>query len=462
MRTLSRDDSRYGFFRPFYESGRGHIYGLATLRDNIRDGLATTLIARHFPLPEFQGIGVEPSRPTLQPPENLILVGSASLFVRPDAHPISGDALPTSVGPERLGARLRGIDDQCCFGFIGERDRRIVNGVTGATFTPRVDPERGVSEDYGVIRRVFRGFENTVILEGVHRLGTLGAAKVATDRLCLDGVWEAVRDIDDFDESLPLEILVRATFEDGRGANVLAVDAVRAEPLFAVYNRQWICALGNGRRWHDQLPWDLHVEARGDDPMRAVATGEVPATLPRLEIEADLRGIDCGLVPSARRLLGKPAAHGGPALPQASAAEVDAFFGEVSAEADRFRVVLVERTPFGVGERRMELPRGRSDIRLVRKQFLLLLAFGRLLGCGLEVRESTIRRHFPKFRTGASGAQLERKFIGDVRGKMRDGFEPLLGEKSKPKDYVSFPCNRRERRYDLGLERCALVVRLRV
>ena len=41
--------------------------------------------------------------------------------------------------------------------------------------------------DYGLIRRFFCGpTENTIVFEGVNRLGTLGATKVATSTHSLD------------------------------------------------------------------------------------------------------------------------------------------------------------------------------------------------------------------------------------------------------------------------------------
>ncbi len=459
VRTMSRRDSRWEFFRPFHETQRGQIIGLATPVDPMRDGLAVALLARHFPVDGYDGIAVEPSRRALHPAENVILVGSSELFVNADAHPWSGTMPPLVVGEDKLRARLRNIKSGCCFAFANGDGRWLTNAVTGERWGPVGVLGSPYREDYGVIRRVFRApFENTVIVEGIHRLGTLGAAKVVTSSMALDAVWDAVDHLPAFDESRPLEILVKAAFHDHARQQVYSVDTVQATPLALVYDRQWVFDLVNAREWVDQLPWPVHLKVRGDEAA-VVARGAVRER-PRLEIEADLRQA----APGFRQLVRTLFLSGVPAPPLgAPDADLDALLTALAPELDRFRVCLVDEGPFASSaERRQELPRGHSRIRKLRKQFLVHLALRRVRNRRLRCDEASIRRYFPDFEPGECAKPFASQFIGAVPGRMREGFDALFGEAKHPRDLVRIEYARRQMDYALHLERAVLVVRLRV
>ncbi len=457
--TMSRHDSRWYFFRPFHETRRGQIIGLATPVDPMRDGLAVSMLARHFPVDGYEGIAVEPSRRALHPAANVILVGSSELFVKADAHPWSGTMPPLVVGEDKLGDRLRNIKAGCCFAFANGDGRWLTNGVTGERWGPSGVLGSPYREDYGVIRRVFRApFENTVIVEGIQRLGTFGAAKVVTNTVALDAVWDAVKRLPAFDESRPLEILVKATFHDHARQEVYSDDTVHAVPLLLVYDRQWVYDLVNGREWVDQMPWQVHLKVRGDE-VPSVARGAVHER-PRLEIEADLRHAAPEFRDLARTLFlsdAPPPAIGAPD------AELDALLALLGPEVDRFRVFLVDEGPFASStERRQELPRGHSRIRKLRKQFLVHLALRRVRNRRLRCDEASIRRYFPDFEPGECAKPFASRFIGAVPGRMREGFDPLLGEAKHRRDLVSIEYARRQMDYALHLERAVMVLRLRL
>lgn len=456
---MNRHDSRWDFFRPFHETRRGQIIGLATPVDPMRDGLAVAMLARHFPVDGYDGIAVEPSRRALHPAENVILVGSSELFIKADAHPWSGTMPPLIVGDDKLGERLRNIKQGCCFAFANGDGRWLTNGVTGERWGPVGVLGATYREDYGVIRRVFRApFENTVIVEGIQRLGTLGAAKVATSVVALDAVWEAVRQLPAFDESRPLEILVRAVFHDHARQEVYSIDTVHATPLLLVYDRQWVFDLVNARQWVDQLPWQVHLRLRGDEA--AVRVDAAVRERPRLEIEADLHHADRAFRELARTLFLSPAPPPSIALPDP---DLDALLSALGPELDRFRVFLVDEPPFAsTTERKVELPRGHTRIRKLRKQFLVHLALRRARNRRLRCDEASIRRYFPDFEPGESAKPFASQFIGAVPGRMREGFDALLGEAKHPKDLVRIEYARRQMDYALQLERAVLVLRLRV
>jgi hypothetical protein len=456
MRHIVRTDSRYGFYRPFFHAKRGHILGLASRIVHLRDDLALSMIARFFPLPEYDGILVEPARPTLQPADNVILVGSGPLFVRPDAHPISGPEPPLCVGEEKLGQRLRPIYSDCCYRLTVDQDRAVVNEVTGAAYRPERNARGDLGLDYGVIRRVYRGpTQNTIILEGVHRLGTLGAVMVATSQHYLDAIWEAVNAIEGFDEALPLEVLVRSTYEPGTDLGVFAPEAIRAVPLALVYNRRWVYDMTDGHRWSDQLPWDVHLRMWGEDPPAVVPPGTREAPAPRLEVQGDLRGLDPAVEKLCRRVL---VAAGGPARED----EQLRLLELLTAEPDRFRIELVEETPWGAALRTVDLPQGHpTPIRRLRKQFLLLLVLCRALQRSFRRDRESIRRFLPRFRPGASAKPEELQFSATVAGKMQEGFEPLFGSARRPRHHAELDYSRKTQAYELRLGRAALVIKLR-
>jgi hypothetical protein len=255
MPQQNRDDARFFFYRPLYVTERGLIVGLATTKEQMRDGLAIAQIARFFPLPEYEGIVVEPGRKSLRSDRNLILVGWAWLFIDPESHQVSGREAPARVGKKKL-ERIERLYKRCCFQIIDEKAYRVVvNTVTGARFEPsranRQKP-KGHEVDYGVIRRWFRNpAENTLSFEGLHRLGTLAATKVGTDLVYLDVFLEALGKLVDYDDSLPLEILVKAEFDHDVG-DIYSMDDIVATPLALVYNGQYVYDLIDGHgEWHE-------------------------------------------------------------------------------------------------------------------------------------------------------------------------------------------------------------------
>jgi hypothetical protein len=460
-------DSRWGFYWPFYETRKGQIYALGTPKDDVRDGLALAQIVRLFPLHDFEGIVVEPSRPTIPLVEkNLIFLGSSQLFVDPDAHQISG-APPLSIGDDKLGERLRRIKEQCCYRFKDQEKRALVNTVTGEAYVPARSARADSEVDFGVIRRLFRGpSENTIILEGVHRLGTLGAAKVATERVYLDAIWAAVTQIDGFDEAQPLEILVQSMFKPKQN-QVYAIENIAAEPLAVVYSRRWAYDLNERRRWKDQLPWDINLLIEEDAPARAVVWPEHDPPVPRLEIQADLRGLD-----DATRRLCRDVLPGGNGVPigkaparQRSSPEAARrlLLDRLTAKSDLFHIELVDTAPWATKVRSTELPdKGHTPIRRQRKQFLTHLALGRALGEAFRCDDNSVRRVFPQFKLGASAKSLASQFIGSVVGRMRDGFRPLLGDAGRDREYVEIEHSRKDRTYTLRLNRAALMLKFRV
>ncbi len=464
MPYVVKSNCRYFFFWPFYATGKGHIFGLATPIDHLRDGLAMSQIARFFPLFDFEDVVVGPGRPAGHPAENLILIGSAVVFVKPDAHPISGRELPLSLGEEKLGERIRRILSECCFRLTAQGEREVVNDVTGAVHQPQRDEDGGIKVDYGVIRRVFRGpSENTLIIEGVHRLGTLGAAKVVTTKVYLEAIQEAVKRLENYNDSLPLEILIRSNFTPDRRRDVYALETITAVPLAIVYNRQWVYDLVGEQRWVDQLPWDteLCVVGEGDALSLSFPTGDGP--LPRLELRADLRAADARTRQLCRRVFAFASGRGRRVKQQpASEEEQTRLLEFLTSQADRFAMQLVHEAPHGAAVRVEDLPEGSTRAQRLRKQFLLHLALCRALNRPYLCDEESIARFFPQFEPGASNKSIPSQFIGSVRGKLHRGFETLLGSDRKPRNYVSLDFDKKLRAYRLRLDRLALVIRLRL
>ncbi len=464
MNHMERIDSHWGFFRPFFEHRTGRILALANARDDIRDGLAAAQISRYFPLPEFEGIVLEPSRPEIQPAENIILIGDTSLYLDPKARRAAGEDSSLGAGEVWLARRLRKLDEACCYCFAGDGKNRIVlNRVTGEKHEPRMNGPRDLEEDYGVIRRYFCGrTENTIVLEGVNRLGTLGATKVATSRSTLNEIWNAVGGTDANVQSCPLEVLVRARFRPKRSEGVYALENITAEPLATVVKRQWSCDLVDGPQWTDQLPWDYQLSMKYDEPARVLEGKEKDFPVPRLEIRADLGGADSDLGEICREVLpgpnGKPGAKRGP-----SADAVTRFLEKLTAQAEQFTVALVTRAPWGVGVRVRELPNVKlTRPRLLRKQLLIHMVLAHLVGRGFRCDDGAVRRYFPKFRPGPSSKPLSKVFIASVKGRLPEGFESLLGTGTRPKDYLQIEYDKKKRTYTMRLDRIALVLRLRV
>jgi hypothetical protein len=462
MPKTHRVDSLHRFYEPFFTTRKGHILGLASPRDNIRDGLATTQIARYFPLPDFEGIVVQPSGPTVEPEANLILVGSASLFLDSAAHPISG-APPLSVGEEKLGDRLRAIEAQCCYRFTGEATRVLANSVTGQEYVPIQNAEIDLHVDYGVIRRFFRGpSQNTITLEGVHRPGTLGATKVATNKTYLDAIWQALTRIEDFDDAQPVEIIVKAAFTPRQNQGVYALENIRAEPLTIVYNREWVYHLIGSQCWTNQVPWDIHLLVEEDGSPTAVVEEEYDPPVPRLEIQADLGKIDPRIRALCRDLLRCGNGHGA-RQKRSNRDQARRLLAQLAAKPELFRLELVDIARHGSTIKTTELPdKARTPMRRLRKQFMIHLALGHILGEGVRCDDESVRRHFPSLERRASCQSLTNQLMGAVRGKISDGFGPLFDEAAKTRDYMEIDYSRTGNIYTLRLDRAALVVKLRV
>jgi len=461
MAKVHRVDSLRWFYHVFFLTRKGHILGLATPQDDMRDGLATAQIARYFPLPEYEGIVVQPSRPTVEPAANLILIGSASLFVNPYAHPISG-ARPLSIGEEKLGERLQTIHDQCCYRFTGETTRVLENSVTGQEYVPIQNTEIDLHVDYGVIRRFFRGApQNTVILEGLHRLGTLASVKVATDKAYLDALWLKLNQLDGFDDAQPIEILVKATFRPGQNQGIYALENISATPLAIVYNRQWVFHLIDDPNWTNQVPWDIHLLVEEEDAPTAVVKDEYDPPVPRLELQADLGKLDPEIRTLCRELLQYENGH--PTRKRPNRDKARRLLEQLAAKYDLFRIELVHLSQTGNTVKRTKLPdQASSSMRRLRKQFMVHLALGRILGGGVRCDDESVRRHFPSLARRDSNQSPANQLMNSIRGKISDGFGPLFGRAAKTEDYMEIDFSKSDNTYSLRLDRAALVVKLRL
>jgi hypothetical protein len=474
MPQLSHD-ARHFFFRPFYDTKRGHIVGLATTKENMRDGLAIAQIARFFQLPEYEGIVVEPGRKAIRPASNVILVGWAELFIDPESHPVSGPETPPSVGKEKL-ERIERLYERCCFQITEKGGQRIVvNNVTHKTyepFKPGAEKGKNVEVDYGVIRRWFPNpAENTLSFEGLHRLGTLGATKVATDFVYLEVFFAALEELAGHDDSLPLEILVQAKFHHDED-EIYSMDRIEAKPLAMVYNGQLVYDLIGGRAWTDQLPWDVHLCATNDAPPIPVPGGHSEKIVPRVELRADLRDQDERIRSLCRELLTEAGLQQTKQTPP-SDETVSELIESLALQSDRFVIELWDAMRKGDAPRAVLLPTGKlTQTCRSRKRFLIHMILCRLMGRSLYCTSDAIRRIYPTFQpelrektTEAKKEELESKFIGSVSGKLRETFEALLGTVKKRKDYLQYGCTKTphaKRTYKLKLDRAIIVLKIRV
>jgi hypothetical protein len=458
MCRVDSGDSLRGFFRKFFKTRRGQIFGLATSGDQLRDGLALARVARLFPLPEYQGIVIEPALPTSQPGESIILVGSAWLFLSPSAHKIHGEP-PLCLGEAKLGERLRKLYDLCCYELEGTDHRFVRNRVTTATYRP--ERKADVEVDFGVIRRWCRSRTSClIILEGLHRLGTLGAAKVATSPEHLDAIWNAVSDLEAFDESVPLEILVKSTYYPASEHRVYGLEGVQAEPLEIVYGNRWAYGLEDGHNWIDQLPWDFELWVLGEDPPRKIRPGRKDCPWPRLEIRADLNEADRSIRSLCRKVL--LAGSGRRARKPLKEEDVVRLLEFLTKRSDAFDVELVDKRPWAKTVRAVSLPKGQpGEARRLRKQFMLHLALCRAFERGFRCDEQSIRRFFPKFKPGGSRKSPVEQFQSVVRGRLQQDFEKLLVAAGDREPYIQIEYKRRLKTYEMRLHRAALVLKLR-
>jgi hypothetical protein len=279
----------------------------------------------------------------------------------------------------------------------------------------------------------------------------------ATDVTILEKIWKRVPELEHFDESRPLEILVRVRFHDEHRQGVHSADTVSVTPWCIVHDRQWVYDLQGGAGWRDQLPWDVHVVARFEEGARPVDAGWAPNGTARLELEADLRDADPRVHAAFREAFG---VRRGPVR---DAAGVERMLESLVTEGDRFHLFLADRAPAAPhGERRIELGGGASRIRILRERLLVLLVLCRALSRPFPCDEAAVRRYFPEFERGRSKKTLEGKFISDVPGKFLETFPALFGADAKHrKHHVRVPYARVERSYRLRLDQAALVVKIR-
>ncbi|MFQ5702116.1 MAG: hypothetical protein ACE5HU_09750 [Acidobacteriota bacterium] len=455
------DDALFDFYRPFYESGSGQILVLAAPQNHIRDGLAALELARPFPVPQCRTIAIEPSRPTVPPARNIILVGRNTLFIEKNPRGVHGTP-PLGVGYANLGDRLERITSHCCYSFEGGATPRILNGLTQVGYEPQERNRFNKRIDFGVIRRVFRGAsENTILVEGTHGLGTLGAAMVATSPDHLREIRAALSQIVQRDSSKPVEILVRVTFNPSMSQDVFVPAAIEARPLNIIYDRVWSYDMEAGdRRWVNQEPYDLEVEAWGDeDPLTGPGGGRFHP-VPCLEMEADLRRFSRKTREICRRLL--RSRYGSFPAPPVEGPDADHLLARLTDASDQFGMTLLEDTSWGI--KQTPLPVSHSTIRLLRKRFLIHVVMCHFLGRRLLCREENIRRYFPELLTRAApkGQDVTGLLTGAINGRMREGFLPLFGEKRKPTRYMKILMNRAEKSYHLRLERLGIVLKLRL
>jgi hypothetical protein len=448
MRGRRQLDPLDRFFWAFFKAGRGQILALASKEEHVRDGMALARLARLFPSDEFAKIVVEPSRSGARLEGNVIFVGATPLFLKravqaPGRRPRAIATVPES----KIGAPLDELSRKGCFQIEGTEERVIVNAVTREEFRPVVDRVNHVTEDFAVLRRVFRNqLGNTITFEGVHRLGTYAAVKFATDPVYLKPVWEAVDRLPQFDEALPLEILVKATFHDDHEEGVYAHDDVIVTPLALVYDRRWVHDSATDT-WRDQGPWAVELWARRGELPRALQPGETASHVPRLEIEADLADLD----DEEKKLVHRVFA----ADPKGRRVhDVDRVLLRLVTEPGRCRVDFVTARKY------RELPERSNESRRRRKAFVVHLALCRLLGIGLSYEEAAIRRYYPEFPAPSGKKTLTAAFKYEMRTRIDRGFAlPFTGKGEKPCEIHD---SKETRTFELRLATCAAVLRLRL
>ena len=460
-RAQQRENAVQSYFRPFFRTKSGHIFTLCAPHGHMRDGLAAAQIARYFPLPEYAGISIVPGHPGSTPDANIILVGWSKLFV--DLHkPPGGKRLFSKL----LKTRIEGIMKQCCFEFRKGRQAAMVNRVSGARFTAQAGVREGIKVDYGVIRRLCRSAtENTVIVEGLHWLGTLGAAKVLTQASLLEDIWQKRSKLGDVRDSAPLEILVRAEFDPQIRDGVHALEAIQATPLLAVHDRDWVMDLVDDGDWVDQRPWEATLVAREEGSAMLVGPG-ARLPLPRLEIHLDLGEMDRRVRDPARKLLVD--ATGGslpvPDRDRAGRRQVSRLLEKLTLASDQSRLLMIGLSKRDSSIHETVLPEGGSKAHHLRKRLLLHLSLRRILGSVFCNDEESVRRFFPELAEAAGRTKVTDYFTKRLTSRLGEGLQAVFGDGSQrnKKDYARIEKNPRKRSFALHLERMALVVKVRV
>jgi hypothetical protein len=438
-------DSRRWFLRPFYESEQGRIIDLASPREHLRDGQAVTQFARCFP-PEMLGIEIEPASPDVPPAQNVIFVGRVAAFLE-------------SLNHLYFGERIQRILDGACYVFEGQdaSTRCIRNSVTGQLYVPHQEDSE---LDFGILYRHFQPSQNTVVVHGAHRQGTAGAAIVGVNPIYLDQVYKALEELPNYDDSLPLEILVEAKFAS-RGKNGLfSPSNIDVRILTIVYNRYQVYDMARGGGWKDQRPWDFELWVEKDEPARPAPRSDDPPPVPRLELHADLRGADPELRDLCSALLG-----GDPLLPipVQDASRASQLLEKLTVAPDLFQIQIYQEMGPGSPLPVKPLPEGTPGVtKDTRKQFLVHLILCRVLGLQFDCKPESIRRYFPLFRPGTRAEKLVSPFRVYVRGRMYNGFEPLLGTAKKRKDYVRIATEAERQGYGLQLRRIPVLLKFRV
>ncbi|MGQ0720970.1 MAG: hypothetical protein ACT4PE_05260 [Candidatus Eiseniibacteriota bacterium] len=456
MRARKRVDAVQRFFRVLFESGRVQILGLASAGEHIRDGMALARIVWLLASKQLPRIVVEPSRSRALLEENVVFIGATLLFVEPgpSGTPQPAEAQIRILPRSKIGKRLDDLHQRCCYRLVKRGGRIIVNSVTGEVYRPVVNRVDRVVEDYAVIRRTFRNHHgNTITFEGVHRLGTYAAVKFATDPIYLKQVWDAVSELDVFDESVPLEILVKATFHDDGDEGVYAHDDVIVTPMQVVYDRRWIYDLGARDRWRDQGPWDVQLAVEGRGRPQVLRPGTGPRNAASLELEADLSELGQAARERVRRVFAVP---DGKARVGVMATEAASVVETLVAEAERFGAGLVD------GQEYTRLPERGAESRDVRKKFVVHLALCRMLGIGVPCDAAAIRRCYPELSGKLSDAELEGAFKLQVRGRIERGFGAVFANRGGAGPCAVIELSRRSQIYQLRLEAAALVLRLRL
>ncbi|MEW6745220.1 MAG: hypothetical protein AB1486_20905 [Planctomycetota bacterium] len=455
------------FFRPFVEKKIGQILTLYRKDRAFVDLLATTQIARCFPLQDYANIKVEPSRRINLGP-CVILIGATDHYRNPN--PDRRD-WPSPVGEEQLGERLREIEQESPFEFRDAPSRALVNRLTGETFVPRMGKGELVEIDYGVIRRAFRdSLHNTLSIEGTHRLGTLSGSLAVTIPSLLEAIRDAVKTLPDFEDSALLEILVKGTFDPQLSQGVLTMDAVTVELLQITYKGQWLYDFRQGQRWVDMKTWNYCKKLEGTKPPVSVADPLQEQSLPRLEVQADLMDVDPETQELCRRLLGDGPDAGTATADReqliptllARAAEKKQVISAFLARSDTIRIELIEPGPFRGKVNSLVLPEHASHIRCIRKRFLLNLILCRLFGCPFVLDDESIARSYPTYNPSRTGKSLASRFVADVHGKLRAGFRPLYQSKAgTSRNYFRVEYSRSHKTYALQLNELIVLVKIR-
>jgi len=452
-------------FQPFVKSRQGQILIPSPPRDHIRDGMAAMLLARHFSLPRYEQIVVEPSRPSLIPARNMLVIGQVKMFLD-GAQPGMRQPSPTPVDRRLIGERFGRLIEEACYRH--EASPAVVNSITRASWASGNTPD-GKEYDYGIIQRACRGAaENTLVCSGNHWLGTLGAAMVSTDSVYLGIIRRAVSRIEGLDPSLPVEVLVRATFDPLLADGNNDPRAITAVPLEIVYNRRGAARLDvDPERWVDQRPWDLECDAWEDPTLERIPAAQRMEGRSLLEVEMDLSGCDPELRERCRKHLTGKIGQGECAT--SWPVDKEELVNYLITCIDRTHMTFHELAPLGPRPP-LDIPGSAgSSTRRDCQRFLLTLVLSLFAGIRFHPDESNIRSLFPEFsrrksaaaKTGRQG--LSTLFKGAVNGRMREIFGRLFGASSRSRGHLEVRLEGvgNEKHYRLRLKQSGVRLKMR-